>query len=102
MSQEPYRSARRVLWVMDSGSAHPGAKGDVRLRNRCPTLVPVQTPRHASWLNHIELYCSIVHRKVLTPNDFATLTTLEPSLMAFQHRYQMAARPFPANRAIGA
>lgn len=33
-------------------------------------------------------------RKVLTPNDFATLTTLEHYLMAFQHRYQMAARPF--------
>ena len=79
-----------------------GANGDARLRDRWPTLVPVHTPRHASWLNQIEIYFSIVQRKVLTPNDFATLTTLEPSLMAFQHRYQMAARPFPANRAIGA
>jgi hypothetical protein len=28
MTQEPYRSARRVFWVMDNGSAHRGAKGD--------------------------------------------------------------------------
>jgi transposase len=94
MSQEPYRSARRVFWVMDNGSAHRGAKGDARLRDRWPTLVPVHTPRHASWLNQIEIYFSIVQRKVLTPNDFATLATLEHYLMAFQHRYQAAARPF--------
>ncbi len=94
MSQEPYTSARRVFWVMDNGSAHRGAKGDTRLRDRWPTLVPVHTPRHASWLNQIEIYFSIVQRKVLTPNDFATLATLEHYLTAFQHRYQGAARPF--------
>jgi hypothetical protein len=94
MRQEPYASARRVFWVMDNGSAHRGTKGDVRLRQRWPTLVPVHTPCHASWLNQIEIYFSIVQRKVLTPNDFATLATLEHYLMAFQHRYQAAARPF--------
>ena len=56
--------------------------------------MPVHTPRHASWLNQIEIYFSIVQRKVLTPNDFATLAALEHYLMAFQHRYQMAAQPF--------
>ncbi len=94
MSHEPYRSARRVFWVTDNGSAHRGVKGDARLRDRWPKLVPVHTPRHASWLNQIEIYFSIVQRKVLTPNDFATLTSLEHYLMAFQHRYQAAARPF--------
>jgi hypothetical protein len=94
MSQEPYRSASRVFLVIDNGSAHRGAKGDARLRDRWPTLVPVHTPRHASWLNQIEIYFSIVQRKVLTPNDFATLAALEHYLLAFQHRYQMAARPF--------
>jgi len=94
MTQEPYRSARRVFWVMDNGSAHRGAKGDARLRDHWPTLVPVHTPCHASWLNQIEIYFSIVQRKVLTPNDFASLATLEHYLMAFQHRYQGAARPF--------
>ncbi len=94
MSQEPYRSARRVFLVVDNGSAHRGAKGDARLRDRWPTLVPVHTPRRASWLNQIEIYFSIVQRKALTPNDFATLAALEHYLLAFQHRYQTAARTF--------
>lgn len=94
MTQEPYRSARRVFWVMDNGSAHRGAKGDTRLQARWPTLQPVHTPLHASWLNQIEIYFSVVQRKVLTPNDFATLTALEHYLLAFQHRYQAMARPF--------
>jgi len=94
MTQEPYRSARRVFWVMDNGSAHRGAKGDARLQARWPTLQPVHTPVHASWLNQIEIYFSVVQRKVLTPNDFATLATLEHYLLAFQHRYQVMAQPF--------
>jgi hypothetical protein len=94
MTQEPYRSARRVFWVMDNGSAHRGAKGDARLQARWPTLQPVHTPLHASWLNQIEIYFSVVQRKVLTPNDFATLTALEHYLLAFQHRYQAMAQPF--------
>jgi transposase len=94
MTQEPYRSARRVFWVMDNGSAHRGAKGDARLQARWPTLQPVHTPVHASWLNQIEIYFSVVQRKVLTPNDFATLATLEHYLLAFQHRYQAMAQPF--------
>ena len=52
------------------------------------------TPGHASWLNHIEIYFSIVQRKVLTPNDFADLAVLEAALLAFQHHYETAARPF--------
>jgi hypothetical protein len=94
MHQVPYRSARRVFWIMDNGSAHRGAKGDARLRQRWPTLVPIHMPTHASWLNQIEIYFSVVQRKVLTPNDFASLADLEHQLLAFQHRYQTMAKPF--------
>jgi hypothetical protein len=83
MTQEPYRSAQRVFWVLDNGSAHRGVKGDARLQARWPTIQPVHTPLHASWLNQIEIYFSVVQRKVLTPNDFATLTALEHYLLAF-------------------
>ena len=57
-------------------------------------MVPVHTPTHASWLNQIEIYFSVVQRKVLTPNDFATLAALEDHLLAFQRRYQAIATPF--------
>ena len=94
MSQEPYRSARRVFWIMDNGSGHRGQKATDRLRAQWPTLVPVHTPVHASWLNQIEIYFSIVQRKVLTPNDFPSLGELEDRLFRFQDRYQQIAAPF--------
>jgi hypothetical protein len=49
---------------------------------------------HASWLNQIEIYFSIVQRKVLTPNDFSSLAVLEERLLAFQHYYEAIAQPF--------
>jgi hypothetical protein len=94
MSQEPYGSARRVFWIMDNGSGHRGQKAIARLRTQWPTLVPVHTPIHASWLNQVEIYFSIVQRKVLTPNDFASLGELEDRLLRFQDRYQQIATPF--------
>ena len=54
----------------------------------------VHTPVHASWLNQIEIYFSIVQRKVLTPNDFKSLNELEQRLLAFQQRYEETASPF--------
>jgi hypothetical protein len=54
----------------------------------------VHTPNHASWLNQVEIYFSIVQRKVVTPNDFASLHELENRLLAFQGRYEQKATPF--------
>ena len=54
----------------------------------------VHGPVHASWLNQIEIYFSIVQRKVLTPNDFDSLADVETRLLAFQRHYQSLARPF--------
>jgi len=91
MSQEPYRSARRVFWIMDNGSAHCGPKAADRLRSQRPSVVLVHAPLHASWLHQIEIYFSIVQRKVLTPNDFSSLRAAEDRLQAFQQRYQQIA-----------
>ena len=54
----------------------------------------VHLPTHASWLNQIELYFSILQRKVLTPNDFRTLAEVERRLRAFAARYTALAKPF--------
>jgi len=71
MAVEPYRSARRVFWITDNGSSHRGEKAANRLRAAWPSIVLVHTPVHASLLNQVEIYFSIVQRKVLTPNDFS-------------------------------
>jgi hypothetical protein len=54
----------------------------------------VHTPIHASWLNQVEIYFSIVQRKALTPNHFNSLTDLKDRLLRFQDHYQSAAKPF--------
>jgi hypothetical protein len=94
MTQPPYRDARRVFWIVDNGSSHRGAPCIRRLQAAYPNLVPVHSPVHASWLNQIEIYFSIVQRKVLTPNDFTSLTEAEVRLLGFQEYYQTIARPF--------
>jgi len=94
MGQEPYRSASRVFWIVDNGTSHRGVKSAERLRHRWPSIVLVHTPIHASWLNQIEIYFSIVERTALTPNDFDSLSAVEDRLLRFQERYQQIAQPF--------
>jgi hypothetical protein len=94
MSQEPYCSAKRVFWVVDGGSSHRGPKAVARLQEQWPQAMMIHLPIHASWLNQIEIYFSIVQRKVLTPNDFASLAEVEDRLLKFQIRYQKIAAPF--------
>ena len=94
MTAEPYRSARRVFWVVDNGSSHRGQASVERLEGAYPNLRLIHLPIHASWLNQIEIYFSIVQRKVLTPNDFADLDAVEARLLAFGERYQQLATPF--------
>jgi hypothetical protein len=94
MREEPYASADRVFWVVDNGSSHRGQRSLKRLQGEWPNLRLVHLPTHASWLNQIEIYFSVVARKVLTPNDFADLDKLAEGLTAFQERYEQAAEPF--------
>ncbi len=94
MAQDPYRSAPRVFWIVDNGSSHRGAAAARRLQAQYPNLILVHLPTHASWLNQIELYFSIVQRKVLTPNDFPDLAAVEQRLLAFETLYNDSACPF--------
>ncbi|HUS14544.1 MAG TPA: transposase [Chloroflexia bacterium] len=94
MAQEPYRSAPRVFWVVDNGSSHRGRAAAQRLRERYPNLLLVHLPTHASWLNQIEIFFSIVQRKVLSPNDFPDLAAVATRLLAFEALYNDTAVPF--------
>ena len=94
MSQEPYRSARRVFWIMDNGSSHRGVTSDTRLVKKWKNIIPVHTPVHASWLNQVEIYFSVIQRKVLTPTDAKSISELESRILSFQDYYEAAAAPF--------
>ena len=91
----PYATARRVFWIVDSGgSSHRGPRSVERLQSRYTNLVLVHAPVHASWLNQIEIYFSILQRKALMPNDFKSLEALNERLLGFQRYYEQIAKPF--------
>jgi hypothetical protein len=94
MRTQPYRSAGRVFWVVDNGSSHRGQAAINRLRKAYRKAVLVQTPEHASWLNQVEIYFSIIQRKVLTPNDFASLEEVEQRLKLYEDLTNREPRPF--------
>jgi len=94
MTQEPYRSARRVFWVVDNGSSHRGQKAIDRLKAQFPNAVMVHTPVHASWLNQVEIFFSIIQRKVLSPNDFTDTDEITQRLADFEKRYNQNATAF--------
>ena len=94
MSTEPYASAKRVFWVVDNGSSHNGQASVDRMNQAWSTATLVHLPVHASWLNQVEIYFSILQRKAISPADFADLDDLATRILAFQNRYNDAAAPF--------
>jgi len=94
MTEEPYRSARRVFWIVDGGTIHRGEAAVDRLEGRFPNLTLVHLPKHASWLNQIEIYFSILQRKALTPADFPSHDAVAARILGFQNHYQQIAKPF--------
>jgi hypothetical protein len=94
MTREPYASAPRVFWIVDNGSDHRGKKSIRRLQKRWHNLILVHLPVHGSWLNQVEIYHSIIQRKLLAPNDFNSTAELARNLNEFEHRYNQIAQPF--------
>ena len=97
MEQEPYASAERVFWIVDNGSSHLPKTFPQRLADTYPNAIAVHLPVHASWLNQIEIYFSILQRKVLTPNDFLNIELLQERILGFQQRFNAKAKPFNWN-----
>jgi DDE superfamily endonuclease len=94
MEQKPYRRAKRVFWIVDNGSSHRGNAAVRRLAQAYANLIVVHTPVHASWLNQVEIYFSIIQRKVLTPNDFASLEEVEQRLRLYEALSNSQPHPF--------
>ena len=94
MARPEYRDAPRVFVVVDNGSDHRGKKAAARLRRAHPNAVMIHTPVHASWLNQVEIFFSVIQKKVVSPNDFPSLEKLSETLLAFVSRYNRTARPF--------
>jgi hypothetical protein len=94
LKQHPYDAATRLFFVVDNGSSHRGQTSVERMRRRDKRIILVHTPVHASWLNQVEIYFSIIQRKVLTPNDFATLDAIHVRLALYEELSNRTPKPF--------
>ena len=52
------------------------------------------TPKHASWLNQIEIFFSILYRRLLKHGIFTSEADLAEQMLAFIETYNQTARPF--------
>ncbi len=91
-------SARQVQrwrrrWA-DNGSSHRGQASVERIRRRDRQIVLVHPLIHTSWLNQVEIYSSIIQRKVLTPNDFAKLEAIRVRLALYEELSNRTPKPF--------
>ena len=80
--------------IVDNGSDRRGKKAARRHRRAWPSTIMIPAPVHASWLNQVEIFFSIVQKKVVSPNDFASPAQLAATLLAFARGYNRTPRPF--------
>ena len=52
------------------------------------------TPNHSSWMNQIEIWLSILVRKLLTRGSFKSVEDLQTNVLAFIDYYNQTAKPF--------
>src|SRR5947209_11802675 len=90
MGRPEYGGAERVFWVVDNGSSHRGQASVRRLQKAYANAILV----HASWLNQVEVYFSLLQRKVLTPNDSANLEELALRIRLYEELTNKEPKPF--------
>jgi hypothetical protein len=94
LASPPYDEAERLFFIVDNGSSHRGQASIQRMKKKDKRIVLVHTPVHASWLNQVEIYFSIIQRKVLTPNDFASLDAVRLRLALYEELSNKSPKPF--------
>ncbi len=79
--------------VLDNGSSHV-SKHTRAWFDAHPRWHVHYTPPHASWVNQVELFFSILQRKVIANGDFASRGDLISKMLRFIADYDQTATPF--------
>lgn len=88
--------ALTIHLVLDNGSSHTSKATRAWLK-RHPRIVAHYTPKHASWLNQVEIFFSLVERRVLRHGDFSSRRDLLDKITDFTVTHNVTARPFRWN-----
>jgi transposase len=83
----------QVHLVLDNGSSHIARDTRWWLVDH-PRFHAHYTPTHASWLNQVELFFSILARRLLKRGEFRSVEDLVGKVMAFIEDDNRTARPF--------
>jgi transposase len=84
---------KKIHLILDNGSSHTSRKTRKWIREH-PRFTVTYTPCHASWLNMIEIFFSILTRRVLRRGDFASRDDLIQKIITFITTYNSTAKPF--------
>jgi transposase len=82
-----------VHLVMDNGSSHTSKDTKAWLRAH-PRFHVHHTPTHASWLNMVEIWFSILTRQMLRRGEFTSREDLAGKIIKFACDYDDKAQPF--------
>ena len=94
---DPGTGVKRCVWPFLGGAEQVKARSwpqpNFSLQPSAFNLsLPVRGPIQAGWLNHIEIYFSIIQSKVLPPNDFKSLARSADRLEPFARHYEIMAK----------
>jgi len=83
----------RIHLVMDNGSSHT-SKATAAWLAAHPRFQVTYTPKHASWLNMVEIFFSILTRRLLRRGEFTSREHLANKILKFITHYSRTAKPF--------
>jgi transposase len=83
----------KIHVILDNGSSHT-SKQTAAWFTAHPRWEVHFTPKHASWVNQVELFFSILQRKVIRNGSFGSQADLITKMMTFIADYDQTARPF--------
>jgi len=85
--------AKKIHLILDNGSSHTSKQTKAWLAAH-PRFTVTYTPTHASWLNMVEIFFSILTRRMLRRGDFASRQDLTDKILKFIETYNHTAKPF--------
>lgn len=83
----------KLYLVMDNGTTHR-SQATTRFLASQPRMMPVFTPTHASWLNQVEIWFSVLSRQALRNRSFQSRQELIQTIFDYVAAHNAAAKPY--------